>query len=511
MIAAIYELGVTRGASAARVQDPTEPPLDFNYEPDGTVDRGQMAAFITRALAHTPVRPAGVSVQYDGADVIVSVRDAAYRPVPDAVVDVFWTPAGQAHLALSSDGTCELSEVTQADHSLFPCEIDETDPATGPDGDATVAITDLRRIPAGGATVWAWSGTIADILTADTDLARFDVAEGADAGFATSTLVTTTFNANKARFGSTILFIVQLQDVVGDVANGVNGLDPAQWNLTVREPGQTPVVSPLESGPTGRAVFEITADDPNPGSDGADITVRYELATVANAPDRSETVDARGRGAAAGSVTFSDDPSSIARTDATVIIDTRDYVHVLGTGGGNAATVTVLDQYGDPFPGARVSLASSLPGVSPGDGQSYAVGRRGSHRFSYEYLGQGGVPETLSVSHGVGTVSSSGVTATVYWAADAGPHDDGPARPVLTGNVTRRHIVVDDVESGVTPVLLEYDDNDRFNVAGDPVSLTVFESVLADELKPETPGAELEWSGYRPGNPGRIAEYNLLP
>ena len=46
-VAAIYELGVTRGASAAAVQDATMPPLDFNYEPDGTVDRGQMAAFIT--------------------------------------------------------------------------------------------------------------------------------------------------------------------------------------------------------------------------------------------------------------------------------------------------------------------------------------------------------------------------------------------------------------------------------------------------------------------------------
>ena len=100
-IAAIYELGVTRGASAATVQDDTEPPLDFNYEPEGTVNRGQMAAFITRALDHTSARPAGVSAQYDGADVIVSVRDARYQPVPGAVVDVFWTPADQAHRALT--------------------------------------------------------------------------------------------------------------------------------------------------------------------------------------------------------------------------------------------------------------------------------------------------------------------------------------------------------------------------------------------------------------------------
>ena len=53
-ISAIYELGVTKGASAADVQDDTEPPLDLNYEFDGTVNRGRMAAFITRALV-TPI------------------------------------------------------------------------------------------------------------------------------------------------------------------------------------------------------------------------------------------------------------------------------------------------------------------------------------------------------------------------------------------------------------------------------------------------------------------------
>ena len=509
-IAAIYELGVTRGASAARVQDDTEPPLDFNYEPEGTVNRGQMAAFITRALDHTSARPAGVSAQYDGADMIVSVRDARYQPVSGAVVDVFWAPADQAHRALSSDGTCRLPEVAQADASLLRCEIDETDPATGSDGEATVSVAGLRRIPAGGATVWAWTGAIGEILAAGTDLYNFDVAEGADAGFATSTLVTTTLDARKARFGSTILLIVQLQDIVGNVATGVNGIDPAQWNLKVQVPGQTPEVHPLESGPTGKAAFSITLDAPTFGADDADITVSYAFATAANAPPRSETVDSSGKGAAAGQVTFSDDASSIAQNDATVTIDTPRYVHVLGGFAGNAATVTVLDQYGDPFPGTRVSLSSSLERVFPGDGQAFTVDRRGSHRFSYDYGGRGGVVETLTVRHGVDRLSSSGA-ATVYWADDAGPHDDGPARPVLTGDIRRRHIVVDDIESGVTPVLLEYDGNDRFNVSGDPVSLAVFESVLADELKLESPDADLEWSNYRAGSAARVTEYNLIP
>ena len=177
-IAAIYELGVTQGASAAAVQDDTEPPLDFDYEPEGTVDRGQMAAFITRALAHTSVRPAGVSAQYDGADVIVSVRDASYQPVSGAVVDVFWAPANQAHRAVTFNGRCRPSVVTQADASLLTCEIDETDPATGRDGDADVSAAGLRRVPVGGATVWAWTGTIGEMPAAETDLYRFELAGG---------------------------------------------------------------------------------------------------------------------------------------------------------------------------------------------------------------------------------------------------------------------------------------------------------------------------------------------
>ena len=57
--AALWELGVTTGTNkAAAVVDPTRAPLDVNYDPQRTVTRGAMAAFITRALAHTSLAPA---------------------------------------------------------------------------------------------------------------------------------------------------------------------------------------------------------------------------------------------------------------------------------------------------------------------------------------------------------------------------------------------------------------------------------------------------------------------
>ena len=67
--AALFELGVTTGtAQAAAVVDPTRTPLDVNYDPQRTVTRGAMAAFITRALAHTSLAPATTTADPTTAD-----------------------------------------------------------------------------------------------------------------------------------------------------------------------------------------------------------------------------------------------------------------------------------------------------------------------------------------------------------------------------------------------------------------------------------------------------------
>ncbi len=63
--------------------------------------------------------------------------------------------------------------------------------------------------------------------------------------------MTTTFNAKKVRFGGTVVFNVQLQGTVGDATAGVNGIDPAQWNLSAQVTGQPADVDELESGPGG--------------------------------------------------------------------------------------------------------------------------------------------------------------------------------------------------------------------------------------------------------------------
>ncbi|MYH71921.1 MAG: S-layer homology domain-containing protein, partial [Acidimicrobiia bacterium] len=273
-ISALYELGVTRGAGPTPLTGDAQPGLDLLYSPDAIVTRGQMAAFITRALSHTGLRPRGVSAQYDGAEVVVSVRDASLRPVAGAAIDVFWAPAVGAGGVFAADGTC--GQAVAADQSTGLCAIDETDPVTDRDGDVTVAVAGLRRIPQGGAVVWVWTGQLDDTVSRSTELHRLDVAEGADIGIASETLVTTTLSAAKARFGSSVSYTFQLRDVVGNVTHGVDGALPAQWRLSVALSGVSGLKNPdtrtLVSDSSGEASFSLSVDDPDPSSVGQQVT-----------------------------------------------------------------------------------------------------------------------------------------------------------------------------------------------------------------------------------------------
>lgn len=205
-----------------------------------------------------------------------------------------------------------------------------------------------------------------------------------------------------------------------------------------------------------------------------------------------------------GRLIFSDEPPSITGNNATVIIETRAYMHVQDGFASNSATVTVLDQYGDPSPGTKVELASSdLTGTVTLDTGEFTVDGRGSHRFAYQYRGQGGGTETLTPSYGETSANTTGTPATVCWAADAGPAGSGT---VLAGDVRRGQVVVDD---GGGPVLLAYDDNDRFDLSGSPATIAVFESVLAEALRLGGSSRQLAWGNYRPGSDRRVTEYSL--
>ena len=143
-IATIYELGITTGRSST------------TYAPDGFVRRSNMALFITRTIAHTTLRPAGLTVQQDGAKIVASLRDRGFIPVDDAYVDVFVADADDADEAFDNDGSCDRRSVREAPRYYHDaCEIDAGDERTD-NGDVTVDMAE--ELTSVGLVVWVWSG-----------------------------------------------------------------------------------------------------------------------------------------------------------------------------------------------------------------------------------------------------------------------------------------------------------------------------------------------------------------
>ncbi|MYI59265.1 MAG: S-layer homology domain-containing protein, partial [Acidimicrobiaceae bacterium] len=183
---ALFELGVAKGTGGG------------NFSPEGHVTRGEMAAFITRALAHTTARPEGVTVQqYLPGEVTVSVRNEVFAPVANAAIDAFSIASRDAHRAFRSDGSC--STLVNDQSGSRPCEIDVLDPVTGPDGDFTIGLgpTDEPEL-----TVWAWTGALGDVVRSGDDrLVSVEVStEGVEA---TGARVSNSLpeNATHVRFG----------------------------------------------------------------------------------------------------------------------------------------------------------------------------------------------------------------------------------------------------------------------------------------------------------------------
>lgn len=157
-VGSLYALGVVRGAVAG------------TFAPDDTVTRVQMVRVIARALAYTIVRPAGVSMQADrgtaverAVDLVISVRDADFLPMPGARVDIFF--ARDAGDAFTDAGRC-VTGLLSALAGTQVCQVDRGDPAVGPVGDLRMRITGIIS----GQRVWAWSGTEGARVT---DLVRF--------------------------------------------------------------------------------------------------------------------------------------------------------------------------------------------------------------------------------------------------------------------------------------------------------------------------------------------------
>ena len=195
----LYELGITKGTTAT------------TYGPDEPVTRAQMALFISRILAHTNARPAGITAQVeeysviagDTVELIIAVRDEDNLPVADASVDMFYIPKGRE--GFLGNGRCTSRVVFEWGDNR--CVVDVGDETTDGDGNIyyTMAVDETRE-------VYVWTGDRGDrFVLGDTDHFSLELTTSKNA----ETFLLTDDMPEGARvvpFGTTVTFTFQLVD-----------------------------------------------------------------------------------------------------------------------------------------------------------------------------------------------------------------------------------------------------------------------------------------------------------
>ena len=483
-ISALYELGVTKGASAAAVQNKYRPPLDTNYEPFGTVNRGEMAEFITRALAHTSARPEGVTAQFDPvtSNVVVSMRDADYQPVPGEVVDVIRIPTSSEDAAFKGNGKCSVDvDIVMAGTGEHGCEIDGADPITGGDGDARVA---FDGVDAGGTTVWAWTGEKGDELDDDTVRYRLEVTTDPPSPADRVRITASHPGIKKVHLGSSVVYTVQLENRLGPVTIGPDTADPRPSRFYVttstyaivdgdqvtagfqaeRNSQGASVTNtiPLITDDDGKATFTVSGlPDSNPLVDRDEYVVEIHIqgqpgdagnsyiggttplpvyigafAATATTPltgDRAPLVAVRA--AASDSDYFDGLVFSTEANDSTTVPTTTEpgvsvsvtpaawYIASDARGASTRATATVVDQYNDPISGVKVSLSTDAVNTVAPTEITIASGRAIAVGRDGSY--------TFGYTRANGTSALETLTAT-------SDHDDNDTTDAITGQATVR-------------------------------------------------------------------------
>ncbi len=570
-ISAAYELGITSGTGGG------------HFSPDASVPRRDMATFIIRALNHSNVRPAGLTAQADGGDITVSVRDADFAPVVNKAIDMFYISAANEARAFKDDGTCQTGRVHKEEGSAA-CAIDGADAVTQTDGNITLSQIDNTAI-GDGVTAWVWAGDVGDKYNDDTtDSVVLSLSKGAVTVDATSAAISTDLpkGASKAHFGSTVTVTIQLKGTSGtETVDAGPGNTEVEYSVYTQYYQGTAVAgNPINSatstvkvGADGSASFPVVASDPSAQASNA-ITVRYTLSrsVVLDASDVPATLLVPDQGdpdtntIAAGvaqgttpetyrftdtyvgdAIVFSDEKAAVA----TVTVEAPNQVAPGDATGANAATVTVLDQFGKPFRGAAVVLTSNI--TTPPE-RARLTGPNGQVRIGYEYTGAASA-ETLTATWNGDAAGASdtggpgcakdqdggldrcGMT-TVYWIGQVRDDNSGttasPALPAgfadFTGptfvrdhDAASRQIVVAVTATATDPPhAINYDSGDHFNVVTSvdgsdvttPSTMADFESALAKRLAvvaedSEAVAPQLSWTNYDYDDSGKITMFTV--
>ena len=355
----VYELGVAKGTT------------ETTFLPNALVTRAQMALFVTRALAHTNARPAGISAQADPAEtdtdggfaLQVSVRDSDHMPVADAVLDVF--SGASAEAAFDDDGLCEAlaDGVNDPAATSTRCEIDAGDEATDSEGNREIDVEADDYCPGSTKWVWAWTADIGDKFDADDT-------EAASVGVSItkpkkSLKASNDADASVVEFGETVIVTIQVVDKAKGKGDPVSEEDVEITIITEEMSGNNTRNSTQthKTDASGKVELTFSYDDPDTDTDSDEVTVTVTRSPISgldttDADDNAETPevdDALVQDVA--KITWSDnDPVA-----TTLTLSQSVAYHLASDNGGgvrHSVTATLTDQYGDPVSGVPVHFWS---------------------------------------------------------------------------------------------------------------------------------------------------------
>ena len=423
----VYELGITKGVT------------ETLYRPTQAVTREQMALFISRTLAHTVARPAGLSIQAeqdtatgsgtDGTEgeeitFIISARNDEFQALTDVPVDVFTST--DPDTAFKEDGTCDTGTTQRG--GAAKCEVDRNDERTGTEGDLVIGVS----IDA-DTTIWAWTGDVEDKY--DNDETTSAMLEIPFQKGATKLLVSHDLDDDqtKMKFGRTVKVTIQ----VADEDNNPVAKEDVELTIsqTIRAAAATEGARPTNSSSntqktdaSGKIELSFTQTDPST-SDDTDATVVLVI-TDRNAADDIVLKDGEGEDPGAvraapgegqaetrndGKVHFNEAENvnmvrmGLAWSDSdanaanhTFKLTQRDEYTIAsdeGSGAGSSVTATVINEYGEPVGGVSILFNSNdEDGLSAldADKRTGATGaRNGARRLAWSRDTTDGGIETI--------------------------------------------------------------------------------------------------------------------
>ena len=487
-IRVLFEMGVTAGTS------PT------TYSPSSIVTRAQMAVFISRMLAHTNARPAGVTMHAtadrvspgDTLIVYVSVRDSSSLPVARGYVDMFTTPLSRPLSSFDTDGRCVNN--VEAVFGDLVCRIDRFDQRLDDRGNLLAVLQ-----PTDHMALWAWAGSAGETFDYDgvpTDMVRVSVWKHAAAVNVLDDLPPT---ALAAPMGEAIEVTIRLVDEDGGVVEDQGVRVQVSTTLEINGIRQRKVVRTHLTDDKGRLELSLVGTDPDSTQVGD--TVRMDLDVSAGFLDVWDrtTPGVVGHDAVEPRDAWFTWSDEAPRTTTLRLAQTVPY-HVLprlAPGPTNLIRAVLTDQYGTPVPGARIDFTSDDSDGIGSAGASRPTDQRGI--ATLRYLWDSSDPAAESVMAQLAGSDLAPVSVRHFWAKPEPNGGSGLGVVIHVADTVRNRIVVGDP----VPKAVSYTGRDRFSLEGRLVTPVVFEEALEARLF-----ERITYTGYST-DPEKINTFNL--